>query len=84
VTLEVLDLRGNHVRQIVPSIGFGPSLLAGRYGRAVGGDGTVGCDPRLTWDGTTDDGRNAHAGVYLLRFRAGTTETILKMLFRGR
>lgn len=83
VTLEVLDLRGNHVRWLIPSGGFGPKLPAGRYGRAVV-DGTIGCDPRLTWDGMTDHGRVAHAGVYLLRFRAGPTETIRKMLFRGR
>lgn len=83
VTLEVLDLRGNHVRWLIPSGGFGPNLPAGRYGRAVI-DGTIGCDPRLTWDGMTDDARLAHAGVYLLRFRAGNAETIRKMLFRGR
>jgi hypothetical protein len=83
VTLEVLDLRGNRVRTIVPANGFGPFIPAGRYGRAEI-DGSIGCDPRLTWDGSTNDGRMAHPGVYLLRFRAGETESILKMLFRGR
>ena len=83
VTLEVLDLRGNHVRWIIPVNGFGPFLPAGRDGRTVV-DGNIGCDPRLTWDGLTDDERSAHPGVYLLRFRAGGTETIRKMLFRGR
>lgn len=83
VALEVLDLRGNHVRWIVPASGFGPLLSAGRYGRAVV-DGSVGCDPRLTWNGATDEGRIAHPGVYLLRFRAGDVETVRKMLFRGR
>lgn len=83
VTLEVLDLRGNHVRTIIPAPGFGPQLVAGRYGRAEV-DGTVGCDPRLAWDGRDDDGRVVHAGVYLLRFRAGRTEAIRKILFRGR
>lgn len=83
VALEVLDLRGNHVRWIVPARGFGPQLTAGRYGRAVI-DGTVGCDPRLAWDGMSDDGRVVHPGVYLLRFRANGTETVRKMLFRGR
>ena len=59
-------------------------LEPGRYGRASELDGT-GCDPKLQWDGTADDGRVVPAGVYLLRFKAdGQAETMKKILFRGR
>ncbi len=83
VELTIHDIRGNKVRTIVPGA-LASELDAGRYGRASALDGT-GCDPRLQWDGTADDGRIVPAGVYLLRFRAdGVAETMKKILFLGR
>ncbi len=83
VELTVLDLRGHRVRTLIPGQ-LGSELTAGRYGRAGTFD-LGGCDPRLAWDGTADDGRIVPPGVYLLRFKAdGSAESLKKMLFRGR
>lgn len=86
VSLQVYDLRGDLVRTIVPSAGLSGIVPAGRYGRATlaGSDEGSGCDPRLTWGGTSDAGRVVPAGVYLLRMRAGSTVALRKMVFRGR
>ena len=82
VELTVHDLRGHRVRTIIPGE-LGSELTPGRYGRASEVDGT-GCDPRLRWDGTADDGRVVPSGVYLLRFRAdGQAEMMKKILFLG-
>ena len=82
VELTVLDLRGHRVRTLVPG-DLPAQLPAGRYGRASEFDPT-GCDPRLRWDGRTDDGRVAPSGVYLLQFKAeGEPATVKKMLFLG-
>jgi hypothetical protein len=83
VELTIYDIRGHRVKTMIP--GALPSELdPGRYGRANELDGT-GCDPRLQWDGTSDDGRIVPAGVYLLRFTAdGQAETMKKILFLGR
>ena len=83
VELTIHDLRGHRVRTIVPGV-LPRELPAGRYGRASELDAT-GCDPRLRWDGTADDGRVVPAGVYLLRFKTdGERETVKKILFLGR
>ncbi len=85
VELQVLDIRGNRVRTLIPSASFPAStpLAAGRYGRASEGS-NVGCDPRLQWDGTDDSGRTVPTGVYLIRLRAGGVDTFRKALFKGR
>lgn len=85
VELQVLDLRGNLVRSVIPGPAFPSStaLAAGRYGRASEGSNT-GCDPRLSWDGTDDSGRAVPTGVYLIRLRADGVETFRKALFKGR
>jgi hypothetical protein len=82
VHLDVYDLRGHHVRQLLPSTTLPGDLPAGRYGRAEA-ESNVGCDPRFEWDGVAADGRTVPAGVYLLRFRAGGVESVKKILFRG-
>ena len=83
VELTVHDIRGHRVRTMIPGALPG-QLEPGRYGRASELDGT-GCDPKLQWDGTADDGRVVPAGVYLLRFKAdGQAETMKKILVRGR
>ncbi|HEX9484985.1 MAG TPA: hypothetical protein VF929_10410 [Gemmatimonadaceae bacterium] len=83
VELTILDLRGNRVRTLIP--GQLPTKLAsGRYGRLNQLDGG-GCDPRLIWDGTADNGRGVPAGVYLVRFRTNTSaESVKKILYLGR
>jgi hypothetical protein len=85
VLIEVLDLRGNVVRTLVPSRNIPGRLEAGRYGRATGNlpDG-FGCDDRFVWDGVASDGRTVPAGVYLLRMRTDGTEVVRRMLFLGR
>jgi hypothetical protein len=85
VLIQVLDIRGNTVRTLVPSADIPARHVAGRYGRATGNipDG-FGCDDRLTWDGVASDGRMVPAGVYLLRMRADGTEVVRRMLFLGR
>ena len=83
VALTILDLRGHHVRTLIPGQLAG-DLPAGRYGRRGEFD-LGGCDPRLSWDGTADDGHVVPPGVYLLRFKPdGAPESLKKMLFRGR
>ena len=85
VLVQVLDVRGNVVRTIVPSAEIPTRQPAGRYGRLTGNipDG-FGCDDRFTWDGVASDGRTVPAGVYLLRMRADGTEVTRRMLFLGR
>lgn len=85
VRIQVLDIRGNVVRTLVPSSEVPGRLPAGRYGRGTGDipDG-FGCDGRFIWDGTGSDGNIVPAGVYLLRMRAGGTEKVRRMLFLGR
>jgi hypothetical protein len=83
VHLDVIDLHGNHVATILPGRGVGTTLPPGRYGRAeVGSDS--GCDSRLTWDGTADNGRTVPPGVYLIRFRGDGKEYRRSMLWKGR
>jgi hypothetical protein len=85
VLIQVLDIRGNVVRTLVPSGEIQTRQPAGRYGRLTGNvpDG-FGCDERFTWDGVASDGRTVPAGVYLLRMRADGTEVTRRMLFLGR
>jgi len=85
VQLQVLDLRGNDVRSLIPSTLFpdAGSLPAGHYGRASEGSDS-GCDPRLSWDGRDNTGRTVPPGVYLIRLRAHGVETFRKALFKGR
>ena len=82
VTLTVHDVRGNLVRRLLPTASGPPFFSPGRYGRASPSSGT-GCDPALTWDGRADDGTVVPRGVYLIRLRAGGTESIKKAVFQG-
>ena len=80
VTLDVLDLRGNLVRNIVP----GASFASGTFGRGTSGRGS-NCDNRFVWDGTASDGRSVPRGIYLLRFIAnGGSPAFKKIVFLGR
>ncbi|MBI1808600.1 MAG: hypothetical protein HYR75_01775 [Gemmatimonadetes bacterium] len=77
VSLDIYDIRGNHVKHILPGNGLVSSLAAARYGRAEVGSDT-GCDPRLTWDGRADDGRFVPPGIYVIRFH-GDGKTIQRL-----
>jgi hypothetical protein len=85
VRIQVLDIRGNVVRTLVPSSAIPGRLPAGRYGRGTGDipDG-FGCDGLWIWDGTAADGQMAPPGVYLLRMRADGTDVVRRMMFLGR
>jgi hypothetical protein len=82
VTLEILELRGGIVRRLLPSADFPAVLPAGRYGR--GSPGGALCDPRLTWDGKSDDGRWLPGGVYLYKLKVGGVIQFKRIVFRGR
>ena len=85
VRIQVLDIRGNVVRTLVPSPSVPGRLSAGRYGRGTGDvpDG-FGCDGRFIWDGTASDGAIVPPGVYLLRMRADGLDMVRRILFVGR
>jgi len=84
VSLDVLDLRGNVVRTIVPALDGVSQFSAGRYGRGAPGAGS-NCDNRFVWDGTASDGRTVAPGVYVARFRSGSgAPTFRRILFKGR
>ncbi|MHB0949028.1 MAG: hypothetical protein ACYC4J_08210 [Gemmatimonadaceae bacterium] len=83
VQLTIHTLRGERVRTLVPSAALPGELEAGTFGR-VGEGPNAGCDYRLEWDGLADDGRELPPGVYLLIFRAGSAETVKKIVYRGR
>lgn len=85
VHIQVLDIRGNVVRTLVPSANAPSELAAGRYGRGTGDiPNGFGCDGRFIWDGTASDGSFVPAGVYLLRMRADGVDLVRRMLFLGR
>ncbi len=84
ISLEILDLRGNPVRTIVPAEDGQSLFPAGRYGRGLPG-AQNNCDNRFVWNGTAGDGQPVPPGVYLARFRAnGGAPTVRRILFRGR
>jgi hypothetical protein len=84
VTLDVLDIRGNLVRTIVPAADGQSEFPPGQYGRGAPGAGS-NCDGRFIWDATGHDRRTVAPGVYLARFRLGSSAPIFRsMLFRGR
>jgi hypothetical protein len=83
VRLDVHDLQGRHVRNLIPGDN-GPSVFpAGRHGRVPGGGSSSECNGSIRWDGRGSDGRFAPAGVYLLRLRTDATESVKKIVFRG-
>lgn len=84
LSLDILDLRGNVVRTIVPAADGVTQFAPGRYGRAAPGAGS-NCDNRYVWDGTASDGRTVAPGVYVARFRSGSgATTVRRILFKGR
>ena len=49
VSLDILDLRGNVVRRLIPGVGGQREFLPGKYGRGQPGAGS-NCDGRFVWD----------------------------------
>lgn len=82
VTLDVLDVRGHPVRNIVPGQGFPPTLEPGRYGRGESG-GPGSCDQRLTWDGTASNGAHVPRGIYLLRLVTPDGTFLKRVVYLG-
>ena len=84
VALDVLDLRGNLVRNLIPGADGQQDFPPGKYGRGAVGAGS-NCDGRFIWDATGNDGRTVAPGLYIARFRVGKGAPIFRrMLFRGR
>lgn len=84
ISLDVLDLRGNLIRTIIPADDGIVDFLPGRYGRGIPGLGN-NCDNRFVWNGTGNDGRTVARGAYLLRFTANRNAPIFrKIIFQGR
>jgi len=82
VELDILDLRGNPVRRLIPGPDLPAFLSAGRYGRGPAG-GAV-CDPKLMWDGRADNGETLPAGVYLAKLKAPGMLAFKRIVFRGK
>jgi hypothetical protein len=80
--LQVLDLRGGVVRHLIPNGALSGVFQPGRYGRGSVGGPT--CDPQVTWDGRSDDGRYVPPGVYILRLKSGQTVLFKRLVFMGR
>jgi hypothetical protein len=75
VALDVLDLRGQPVKRLVPSARVRSPLPAGRYGRPSPG-ASSGCDPDSPGTARPRTDATVPAGVYLVRLRADGTETL--------
>ena len=84
VALDILDLRGNVVRNLIPGSTGQREFLPGKYGRGQPGAGS-NCDGRFIWDATGSNGRTVAPGVYIARFMVDNGKPIFRsMLFRGR
>jgi hypothetical protein len=81
VSLNIYDLRGRHVRTIVPGATIAAQLDSGAYGRQSGTDG--GCDTRLQWDAKDANGRPVPPGAYIAVFTADGLRSTIKLLYRG-
>ena len=82
VELTILDIRGNRVRTLIPGA-FSSDLDPGRYGRQSDTNAS-GCDARLSWDGTADNGRTVPRGIYLVRLTTSINASqTKKIVFLG-
>lgn len=80
VSLDVLDLRGNLVRTLIPGSDGQSTFAAGRYGRGSPGAGS-NCDNRFVWDATANDGRTVAKGIYLVKFQLGSSPPSFRRVF---
>lgn len=82
VTLDILDIRGHVVTNLIPGDDFPVLLSPGRYGRPdVGLAGR--CDPRLEWDGGARNGTTMPRGIYLARLATPDGTFIKRIVFLG-
>ena len=82
VKLMIYDLRLRAVKRIVPGI-LSAVLDSGAYGRqSAAAQG--GCDSRLSWDGTDENGQPVPPGVYIAVFEADRFRATKKIIYRGR
>lgn len=82
VTLDILDIRGHRIKNLVPGNGFPDRLEAGRYGRPASSDPSR-CDIRLEWDGTDESGTPMPPGVYLYKLNTVRETLFKRIVFRG-
>jgi hypothetical protein len=82
VRLEIFDIRGRLVRQLVPAFGQTTVLPAGRYGPPAG-DATGSCEPQFSWDGRDRTGAFVRPGVYLYRLTTPGFRSTKRMVFLG-
>ena len=81
-TLDILDVRGRIVRNLVPGESFPAILEPGRYGRPANGlPGS--CDPDFEWDGTASDGSSVPQGVYVVRLNTADGNFFKRIVFMG-
>ncbi len=81
--LDILDVRGHVVRNLVPGTEFPTILEAGRYGRGSSGQ-QDSCDSRLQWGGTDSQGRAVTRGIYLARLKTPDGTFLKRIVFMGR
>jgi hypothetical protein len=82
VTVDILDIRGHVVLNLVPGTAFGQILEPGRYGRPDA-DVPGSCDSRLAWDGRATDGSYVPRGVYLIRLQTPNVTLFKRAVFMG-
>ena len=83
VRLDVFDLSGRHVSNIIPGPRGISQYPAGRHGRVAGGSTAAGCNGDIQWDGRGANGEVVSSGVYLLRLQAAGVQSVKKIVFRG-
>ena len=82
VRLDILDLRGHVVRNIVPGSIFADELPAGRYGRPSP-SATTGCNPDFLWDGSVAGGGAAPQGIYLVKLQTPDGVFFKRIVYLG-
>jgi len=82
VQLDILDVRGHVLLNLVPGTHFDAMLDAGRYGRGVS-DLAGSCDPRLEWDGTDAKGHYVPRGIYLVRLQTAAGTFLKRIVYMG-
>ena len=82
VQLDILDVRGHVVRNLVPGRTFPTTLEPGRYGRGAG-DGSDRCDRGLEWDGTATSGAYVPRGIYVIRLVTPDGVFLKRIVYMG-
>lgn len=79
VDLAVYDLHGRLIKRLIPNSPTCTTVVLppGAYGRSTPVDPCVS----TTWDGTDARGNRVPRGIYLLRMRAGGTDSVKKILY---